>query len=68
MTRYVILTNEPERLCQAYAKHRVSVTVHGSAVEALDWERSQRGEGAIVLESRGWRFGVAFTVDQLLIA
>lgn len=64
MLRYAILTNEPERLRRAYANYGLSVTPHDTAVEALVWERSQRKEGAIVLESRGWRFGVAFNVAQ----
>ena len=64
MRRYAILTNEPERLRQAYANYGVSVTALDTAVEALFWEQSQRTEGAVVLESRGWRFGVAFNLDQ----
>jgi hypothetical protein len=32
-----------------------------SAVGALVRERRLRSEGAIVLDSRGWRFGVVFT-------
>ena len=63
MRRYVILTNEPERLRRAYANCGVSVIPFKSAVEALIWERAQRKEGAMVLESRGWLFGVAFNLD-----
>ena len=62
MTRYAMLTDEPERLRRHYGtSHAWSVTPHGSAVGALDWERRLRSEGVIVLDSRGWRFGVVFT-------
>ena len=62
MTRYAMLTDEPERLRRVYGTFRDwSVTPFGSAVGALIWERGLRSEGAIVLESRGWRFGVVFT-------
>jgi hypothetical protein len=63
MTNYVILTNEPERLRRAYAYGGVAVTPFDTAVDALVWERRQRSEGAVVLESRGWRFGVVFNLD-----
>ena len=64
MTRYAMLTHEPERLRQACGSTRGwSVTPFDSAVGALAWERRLRGEGAIVLESRGWRFGVVFTQE-----
>jgi hypothetical protein len=62
MTRYAMLTDEPDRLHRAYGtRSDWSVTPFTSAVGALIWERRLRGEGAIVLESRGWRFGVVFT-------
>lgn len=61
MTRYAMLTDEPERLRRHYgAGSEWSVTPFVSAVGALIWERRLRGEGAIVLDSRGWRFGVVF--------
>ena len=62
MTRYAMLTDEPERLHRAYGTFTDwSVTPFDSAVGALIWERRLRSEGAIVLDSRGWRFGVIFT-------
>jgi hypothetical protein len=62
MTRYAMLTDQPERLRRAYGtRNDWSVTPFGSAVSALIWERRLRREGAIVLESRGWQFGVVFT-------
>ena len=62
MTRYAMLSDEPERLRRAYGESdHWSVTPFSSAVAALVWERQLRGEGAIVLDSRGWRFGVVFT-------
>ena len=62
MTRYAMLTDEPERLQRAYGTFDDwAVTPFDSAVGALIWERRLRGEGAIVLDSRGWRFGVVFT-------
>lgn len=62
MTRYAMLTDEPERLRRAYGtRSDWSVTPFGTAVGALIWERRLRSEGAIVLESRGWQFGVVFT-------
>ena len=62
MTRYAMLTDEPERLHRVYGTFTDwSVTPFDSAVGALIWERRLRGEGAIVLDSRGWRFGVVFT-------
>ena len=62
MTRYAMLTDEPERLHRAYGTFADwSVTPFDSAVGALIWERRLRSEGAIVLDSRGWRFGVVFT-------
>ncbi len=62
MTRYAMLTSEPERLRRAYGtRSHWSVTPFSSAVGALIWERRLRNEGAIVLESRGWQFGVVFT-------
>lgn len=62
MTRYAMLTDEPERLHRVYGTlSDWSVTPFVSAVGALLWERRLRSEGAIVLDSRGWRFGVVFT-------
>jgi len=62
MTRYAMLSDAPERLHRAYGdSDHWSVTPFSSAVAALVWERQLRGEGAIVLDSRGWRFGVVFT-------
>jgi hypothetical protein len=62
MTRYAMLTDEPERLRRIYGtRSEWSVTPFDSAVGALIWERRLRSEGAIVLESRGWQFGVVFT-------
>jgi hypothetical protein len=62
MTRYAMLTDEPERLRPHYGTNSGwSVTPLGSAVGALIWERQLRAEGVIVLDSRGWRFGVVFT-------
>ena len=62
MTRYAMLTDEPECLQRVYGTFSDwSVTPFVSAVGALIWERRLRSEGAIVLESRGWRFGVVFT-------
>jgi hypothetical protein len=62
MTRYAMLTDEPERLRRHYgASSEWSVTPFVSAVGGLIWERRLRSEGAIVLDSRGWRFGVVFT-------
>jgi len=64
MTRFAMLTDEPERLRRAYGDNDVwSVTSFDSAVAALFWERRLRAEGAIVLDSRGWRHGVVFTRD-----
>ena len=62
MTRYAMLTDEPERLRRVYGTFTDwSVTPFDSAVGALIWERRLRSEGVIVLDSRGWRFGVVFT-------
>ena len=62
MMRYAMLTDEPERLRRHYGTSQAwSVTPLPSAVRALVWERRLRTEGAIVLDSRGWRFGVVFT-------
>ena len=62
MTRYAMLSDQPERLHRAYGtSDGWSVTPFSSAVGALLWERRLRSEGAIVLDSRGWRFGVVFT-------
>jgi hypothetical protein len=62
MTRYAMLTDEPERLERVYGtRTEWSVTPFSTAVGALIWERSVRSEGAIVLESRGWRYGVVFS-------
>ena len=63
MTRYAMLTHEPERLRLAYGNNGGwSVTPLSSAVEALVWEQRLRKEGVILLDSRGWRFGVEFTL------
>jgi hypothetical protein len=57
-----MLSDEPDRLRRAYGScDGWSVTPFSSAVGALVWERRLRSEGAIVLDSRGWRFGVVFT-------
>lgn len=62
MTRFVMLTDEPDRLRRAYGSFAGwSVTEFSSAVDALVWERRMRHDGAIVMDSRGWRHGVAFT-------
>ena len=62
MTRYAMLTDEPGSLRRVYGTFTDwSVTPFDSAVGALIWERRLRREGAIVLDSRGWRFGVVFT-------
>ena len=62
MTRYAMLTDEPDRLRRPYgAGSDWSVTPFTTAVSALIWERRRRSEGTIVLDSRGWRFGVVFT-------
>jgi hypothetical protein len=62
MTRYAMLSDEPERLRRAYGtSDGWSVTPFTSAVGALVWERRLRSEGVIVLDSRGWRYGVVFT-------
>lgn len=62
MLRYAMLSDEPERLHRAYGtSDGWSVTPFSSAMGALVWERRLRSEGAIVLDSRGWRFGVVFT-------
>lgn len=64
MTRYAMLTDDPERLRQAYGRSDAwSVTSFDSAVAALIWERQARSEGAIVMDSRGWRHGVVFARD-----
>lgn len=64
MTRFVMLTDEPERLRRAYGSFPGwSVTEFSSAVDALFWERRMRRDGAFVLDSRGWRHGVVFTRD-----
>jgi hypothetical protein len=57
-----MLSDEPERLRRVHGtSNDWSVTPLTSAVGALLWERRLRSEGAIVLDSRGWRFGVVFT-------
>jgi len=62
MTRYAMLTDEPERLRAACDPIAIwSSTPFESAGGALVWERQRRNKGAIVLESRGWQFGVVFT-------
>jgi hypothetical protein len=62
MTRFVMLTDEPERLRRAYGGFPGwTVTEFSSAVDALVWERRMRSDGAFVLDSRGWRWGVSFT-------
>jgi hypothetical protein len=67
MTRYAMLTDEPERLRAACDPVAIwSATPFDSAVGALIWERRLRSEGAIVLESRGWQFGVVFTREAEL--
>lgn len=64
MTRFAMLTDEPERLRRAYGNNDVwSVASFDSAVEALIWERRLRSEGAIVMDSRGWRYGVVYARD-----
>ena len=62
MTRYAMLSDQPEGLRRAHGtSDGWSVTPFSSAMGALVWERRLRSEGAIVLDSRGWRFGVVFT-------
>jgi hypothetical protein len=62
MTRFAMLTDNPERLQRAHERSvGWSITPFTSAVGALIWERRLRSEGAVVLDSRGWRFGVVFT-------
>jgi len=64
MTRYAMLTHDPEPLLRAYgSRDGWSVIPFDSAVEALVWERRLRSDGAILLESRGWRFGVIFSLE-----
>ncbi len=61
MTRFVLLTDEPE-------KARRSITdatswterTFQNAAEALHWERTMRSTGAVALESRGFKHGIAF--------
>jgi hypothetical protein len=63
MTLYAMLVDEPASLRRAYeAGDGWSLTPFTSAMGALVWERRMRSEGAIVLDSRGWRFGVVFTL------
>ena len=51
MTRYAMLTDEPERLLRAYGRNGIlSVASFGSAVGALVWERGQRGEGTVIFD------------------
>ena len=59
MTRYAMLTDEPGQLLRAYGQNGIlSVASFTSAVGALVWERGQRREGAVIFDSRGWRYGV----------
>ena len=63
MTRYAMLTHEPERLRRAHGTNGGwTVTPFTSAVEALVWDQRLRKDGVILLDSRGWRFGVEFTL------
>jgi hypothetical protein len=63
MTRYAMLSDDPERLRRAYGtSDGWSVTPFTSAMEALVWERRLRKDGVVVLDSRGWRFGAVFTL------
>ncbi len=64
MAQYAMLTNEPERLRRAYADTGVAVTPFHTAVDALVWERHQRKVGTVVLDSRGWQYGVEFNLDE----
>ncbi len=65
MTRFAMLTDEPERLRRAYGNGSLwSVTPFESARDALHWERGLRAGGAVVLDSRGWRYGVVFTREH----
>jgi hypothetical protein len=67
MTRYAMLSDDPERLRRAYgASDSWSVTPFTSAMEALVWERHLRKIGVIVLDSRGWQFGVVFALDHAM--
>jgi hypothetical protein len=64
MTRFAMLSDEPERLRRAHGTSQGwSVTPFTTAVGALVWERRLRSEGAFILDSRGWRFGIVFTAD-----
>ena len=66
MTRYAMLTDEPGRLLRAYGRNgTLSVASFTSAVGALVWERGQRREGAVIFDSRGWRYGVVFDAERL---
>lgn len=65
MTRYAMLTDEPERLKRICGPGvTCSETPFDSAVGALIWERQRRSEGAIVLDSRGWQYGVVFAREE----
>jgi hypothetical protein len=65
MTQFAMLTDEPERVLRGDGVRATSSVIpFHSAVGALVWERNQRSEGAVVLDSRGWRFGVLLTMER----
>jgi hypothetical protein len=65
MTQFAMLTDEPERVLRAAGVRATTCVIpFHTAVGALLWERRQRSDGATVLDSRGWRFGVLFTIER----
>ena len=59
MTKFVILTDEPEKLRRAWgAACDWTVTAFESAADALFWERQMCRGGAIALEGQGFHYGV----------
>lgn len=61
MTRFVILTDEPEKIRHAWGgAGDWTVTAFDSAADALHWERQMRRTGAVALEGQGFHYGVTF--------
>ena len=62
MTKFVILTDEPEKLRRAWgAACAWTVTAFETAADALFWERQMCRSGAVALQGQGFRYGVTAT-------
>ncbi|HKQ62922.1 MAG TPA: hypothetical protein VJS92_16635 [Candidatus Polarisedimenticolaceae bacterium] len=62
MVKYVLITDDPRRLRHLHAEPvDWYETEFPSAAAALAWERTRQAEGAVALESQGWKFGCVFS-------